>query len=127
MANDACTKRTSGRADGAERVRTVGRTGADRARTVEWTGGRGPQGADRADRRKRRGWGRGGADMAQQAQMGPSRRGWAEWTVCASIARTAGRAYERTGGLGGRGRKSRGQADWTDRRTGIPAVGRTGR
>ena len=44
VADDACTKRTGGRADG--RTSTDGveraRTGAERAQTVEQTGGRGP-------------------------------------------------------------------------------------
>ena len=55
--------------------------------------------------------------------MGPSMHGRADgrtggradWAVGASIARTAGRADRRIGGLGDRGRKSRGRADWGGR------------
>ena len=78
----------------------VGRTGAERARTIERTGGRGPRGADRQ-------MGGRGADGAHEAQTG-------------------GQAVRRTGRLGGQGRKSRDRADWTDRRTCSRVVGRTG-
>ena len=43
---DDTVGRTSGRADRAERPRTVGRTGVERVRTVERRGGRGPRGSD---------------------------------------------------------------------------------
>ena len=115
MADDACTERTSGqadgrtgaddavgrtsgRADGAERPRTVGRTGVERVqtveRTVEWTGGRGPRGADTRT-------GERGADGAQHARTGGRvdresggqadgrMGGWADW---------GGRADGRTSG-----------------------------
>ena len=74
MGGRALTRRSGGRADRAERARTVGWTGAERAQTVKRTGGR-------------------GADGAQQARTG----GWADWAVGASIVQTAGQADGRTG------------------------------
>ena len=67
----------SGRADRAERAWTVGRTGAERARTVERMSRRSPRGADRQISGR-------GADAAEEA-------------------RTGGQAIGRTGGVGGRG------------------------
>ena len=95
MAADEAVERTSGRggwADEAQRSQTVERTGAERMRTVERTGGQGPRGADTRT-------GERGADRAQEA-------------------RTDGQAVGQTSGLGGRGRKSCGRADWADGRTG---------
>ena len=75
----------------------IGRTGAARVRTMEGTGERGPRGVDtRTDGR--------GADGAQEARTGRSRRGRADGQI------------GRSGGLGGR----------ADGRTGSPPVGRTG-
>ena len=86
---DEAVGRTSGRADGEERPRTVGRMGVERVRTVERTGGRGPRGADA------RTGGR-GADGAQQARTGRRADKWsggrADWAVRADKGRTAGRA-----------------------------------
>ena len=95
---DEAVGRMSGRADGAERSRTVGRTGAERVRTVEWTGRRGPRGADTQT-------GGRGADGAQEAQTGRSRHGradgrtsgWADWGGRA-YWQSAGRADGRTSG-----------------------------
>ena len=82
-ADEALTRRSSGRADGAEGARTVGRMGAERVQRVEHKGGRGPRGANTRTR-----------------------------------PNTHKRAYGRTGGLGGRRRKSCGRADWADGQTG---------
>ena len=46
MGADEADGRMSERADGTKRAQMVGRTGAERVRIVEWTGGRGSQGAD---------------------------------------------------------------------------------
>ena len=92
----ALMKRSGGRADGAERPRTVGRTGAERVQIVEQTGGQGPRGADMQTRGR-----------AEEARTGPRRRGRAD-------KRSGGRADGAvgangwTGGLGGR-------ADWGGR------------
>ena len=96
----ALTRRSGGRADGAERAWTVGRTRAERVRTVERTGGRGPRSADTRT-------GKRGADRAQHARTS----GRADWAVGASIVQTAGRADGRTG---------------ADRRTSSLPVGRMG-
>ena len=45
---DEAVRRTSGRADGAERAGAVGRTGAERAQIVERTGRWGPRGVNGA-------------------------------------------------------------------------------
>ena len=98
---DDTVGRTSGRADGAERPRTVERTGAERLRTVErtgaervWTvertGGRGPAHAD----------GRTGGQADKRSG------GWADWADWAD-GRTGGRANERVG-LGLKGHIPRG-------------------
>ena len=83
----------SGRVEGAERVRTV-----------EQTGGRGPRGTDKRT-------GRRGADRAQHARTDgrADKRsgGRADWAVGASIARTVGRADEEVG-LGLKGHIPRG-------------------
>ena len=102
---NACTERTGGRADVRSGGRADERTGrkgrgrsggrrAERVRTVERTGGRGPRGADT------RTGGR-GADGAQEARTGDSRRR---------------RADEADGSVGG------GRADGVRRSGGLAAV-----
>ena len=94
-------ERTGGRADGAERARTVGRMGAERVRTIERTGGRGPRGVDtRTDRR--------GVDGAQHVRTGGRANG-----------RTSGRGDRRTGRSGPPLREQ-----WVGR-TGVLAVRRS--
>ena len=110
MADDACMEWTGGRADGRTGAdEALGRTGAERVRTVEQTGGRGPQGADTRT-------GRRGTDGAQEALTGPNTRGWADGRMGgrADWAVEGGRAaVGRTGQTGRRGvRWSGGRAYW---------------
>ena len=116
MGADDAIGRTSGQADGAERPRTVGRTRAERVRTVEWTGGRGPARAD--------GW------MYEQAvgRMGGLGGRGGRGTDGGLEGQADGRTG-RSGGLRGRGgEESAGWADGrteADRRTSSLPVGRT--
>ena len=96
MADDACTER---RADG--------RMAADEA--IGRTSGR----ADGAHEARICG-------RAKEARTGPRRR--EQGPACAD-ERMGRQAVKQTGGLGSRGRKSRGRADWADERT--EADGRT--
>ena len=94
MADDAC-----GRADGAERLRTVGRTGAEKVRTVERTGGRAEEARTRPSTRGR-------AD-GQTGRLGPEEPrsgGRADWggraykqSAGRADGRTSARAHERVG------------------------------
>ena len=136
MATDEAVGQTSGRADGAEMPRTVGRMGAERVRTVERTGGRaeeariGPRrcgrGPARADGRS---GGLGGRGL-HCANGGSGRR--VDWAVGAGRAtvgrtgRTGGRGVcwsgeQADGRMGGLGRTG----EWADGRMGGWADGRT--
>ena len=73
----ALTRRLIGRADGAERARTVGQTGAERVRTVKRTGGLGSWGLhctdDESGKRADGRTGRSGAEEQWSGGLG----GWA--------------------------------------------------
>ena len=75
-------------ADGAERAWTVGWTGAEKARTVERTGRRGPRGADGAEEVRTGGR----ADWAVGGRRAPIGR-----TSSPVVGQTGGRANERVG------------------------------
>ena len=113
VADDACMERT-----GADEV--VGRTGAERAWTIERTGRRGWKGrgqsSGRANGRKRCGRGPVGADGRKRRRRG----------LVGVDGRTGEQAVERTSGLGGRGIHC---ADWAvgGGRAVVERIGRTGR